>query len=583
MNLPFLDWSLIIAYFVFALVVGLYFSKKAGKNIESYFISSRTLPWWIAGTSMVATTFAADTPLAVTEIVAKNGIAGNWLWWNFVFGGMLTVFLFAKLWRRSEVITDIEFTEVRYSGKPAAILRGFRALYLGLPINCIIMGWVILAMASILEVALAFSKWQAIVISLIIAVFYSVLSGFWGVVATDFLQFIIAMVGSISLAIISVSHIGGMQALKSKVLSTHPEALNFFPKIGSVTMPILTFFIYVAVQWWSTWYPGAEPGGGGYVAQRMFATKNEKHAVFSTLWFNIAHYALRPWPWILVALVSLIVYPDLADPKMGFPKMMMDFLPVGLKGLMIAAFFAAFMSTIDTHLNWGASYMVNDFYKRFIKKEAKSSHYVFVSRITVILIMALAGITAFWMESIKGAWELLLAIGAGTGLVYILRWYWWRINAWSEIAAMVSSFATAMILLKFTPLGASGDLNWAYRILITVAITTVIWLLVTFLTQPVSKEHLIHFYKKVIPGGFWRPIREELKEAESKTKILPDIINWLLGTILVYSALFGIGKIILLESKAGIIFLLVSVLSAFALYKNVTRSRFIYEWKKSKN
>lgn len=573
MNLPFLDWSFIIAYFIFAFGVGLYFSKKAGKNIESFFISGRTLPWWIAGTSMVATTFAADTPLAITEIVAKNGIAGNWLWWNFVFGGMLTVFLFAKLWRRSEVITDIEFTEVRYCGKPAAILRGFRALYLGLPINCIIMGWVILAMASILEVALAFPKWQAIVISLIIAVFYSVLSGFWGVVATDFIQFIIAMVGSISLAIISVNHIGGMEALKSKVLTVHPEALNFFPKIGSVTMPILTFFIYVAVQWWSTWYPGAEPGGGGYVAQRMFATKNERHAVFSTLWFNIAHYALRPWPWILVALASLVVYPDLSDPKIGYPKMMMDFLPVGLKGLMIASLFAAFMSTIDTHLNWGASYIVNDFYKRFIKKDAKSSHYVFVSRIAVVLIMALAGFTAYWMESIKGAWELLLSIGAGTGLVYILRWYWWRINAWSEIAAMVSSFATAMILLKFTPLGASGDLNWAYRILITVVITTLVWLLITFLTQPVNKEHLIHFYKKVMPGGLWRPIGGELKGADSKTKILPDIINWLLGTILVYSALFGIGKVILLELKMGIVYLIISVISALLLYKNTSKRR----------
>ena len=569
MNLPLIDWSFIIAYFIFALGVGLYFSKKAGKNIESYFLSGRTLPWWIAGTSMVATTFAADTPLAVTEIVAKNGIAGNWLWWNFVFGGMLTVFLYAKLWRRSEVITDIELTEVRYSGSPAAILRGFRALYLGLPINCIIMGWVILAMASILEVTLAFPKWQAIVASLIIAVIYSVLSGFWGVVVTDFLQFIIAMVGSISLAIISVNHVGGIEALKSKVVAVHPDALNFFPKIGLTTLPFLTFFVYIAVQWWSTWYPGAEPGGGGYVAQRMFAARNEKHAVFSTLWFNIAHYALRPWPWILVALVSLVVYPNLADPKLGYPKMMMDFLPVGLKGLMIAAFFAAFMSTIDTHLNWGASYLVNDFYKRFIKKGAKSSHYILVSRIAVVLIMVLAGFTAYWMESIKDAWELLLAIGAGTGLVYILRWYWWRINAWSEISAMVSSFVIAITLIKFTPLGEDGDLNWAYRMLITVGITTCIWLIVTFLTKPVDKEHLTRFYKKIMPGGFWKPFRSEIKSA--KIKISSDIVRWLLGTILVYSALFGIGKIILLEAETGIGFLLISVISGFALYKNILK------------
>ena len=573
MNLPLIDWSLIIAYFIFALGVGLYFSKKAGKNIESYFISGRTLPWWIAGTSMVATTFAADTPLAVTEIVAKNGIAGNWLWWNMVLGGMLTVFLFAKLWRRSEVITDVEFTEVRYSGKPAAVLRGFRALYLGFPINCIIMGWVIIAMASIMEVTFAFPKWQSIVVSLIIAAFYSVLSGFWGVVATDFLQFIIAMVGSISLAVISVQHVGGIEALKSKVVSIHPDALNFFPKIGSATMPILTFFVYVAVQWWSTWYPGAEPGGGGYIAQRMFATKNEKHAVFSTLWFNIAHYALRPWPWILVALVSLVVYPDLADPKIGYPKMMVDFLPIGFKGLMIASFFAAFMSTIDTQLNWGASYIVNDFYKRFIKRNAKSSHYVLVSRITVVLIMVLGGFTAYWMESIKGAWELLLAIGAGTGLVYILRWYWWRINAWSEIAAMTSSLVVAVFLLKFTPLGEEGDLNWAYRMLITVGITTLIWLFVTFLTHPVDREHLIRFYKKIAPGGLWKPVRKGIEETKVKVTIFTDILNWILGTILIYSALFGMGKIILLELEIGVVFIAVSVISGFALYKNIAKSR----------
>ncbi|MFP4081373.1 MAG: sodium:solute symporter family protein [Candidatus Aminicenantes bacterium] len=569
MNLPFVDWTFIIGYFLFALGVGLYFSRKAGKDIESFFISGRSLPWWIAGTSMVATTFAADTPLAVTEIVAKNGVAGNWLWWNFVFGGMLTVFLFAKLWRRSEVITDIELTEVRYSGRPAAMLRGFRALYLGLPINCIIMGWVILAMASILEVTLAFPKWQAIVISLLIAVIYSVLSGFWGVVITDFLQFIIAMVGSISLAVISVNHVGGIEALKSKILAADPGALSFFPRIGSATMPLLTFFVYIAVQWWSTWYPGAEPGGGGYVAQRMFATRNEKHAVSSTLWFNVAHYALRPWPWILVALVSLVVFPNLADPKMGYPKMMITFLPAGLKGLMIAAFFAAFMSTIDTHLNWGASYIVNDFYKRFIKKKAPDSHYVLISRITVIFIMVLAGFTAYWMESIKGAWELLLAIGAGTGLVYILRWYWWRINAWSEIAAMSSSFVAAIILLRWTSLGQEGDLNWACRMLITVGITTFVWLAVTFLTRPVDKDHLLRFYQKTRPGGLWKPVIS--KKGTEKTKILSDLLNWIFGTAVVYSALFGIGKIILLEFKTGVVFLVISAGSGLALYKNLIK------------
>lgn len=572
MALSTIDWGLIAAYFVFALSVGVYFSRKAGANIESFFISGRALPWWIAGTSMVATTFGADTPLAVTEIVAKNGIAGNWLWWNFVMGGMLTVFLFARLWRRSEVLTDIEFTELRYSGKPAAILRGFRALYLGLPINCMIMAWGTLAMSSILAATFDFPKLQAIVISLAIAVIYSVLSGFWGVVATDLLQFTIAMIGSISLAVISVQHVGGMTALKSKVLSSHPEALNFFPELGSVALPFMTFFVYIAVQWWATWYPGSEPGGGGYVAQRMLATKNEKHSVFATLWFNIAHYALRPWPWILVALASLVVFPNLSDPKMGYPKMMVTFLPAGLKGLMIAAFFGAFMSTIDTHLNWGASYVINDFYKRFIKKRASSRHYVLASRITVILIMVLAGFTAYWVESIKGAWELLLAIGAGTGLVYILRWYWWRINAWSEISAMVCSFIVAIVLLR-TPLGGGGDLNWAYRILITVGITTCVWLLATFLTQPVDKDHLIRFYKKIRPAGLWKKIQIEAPGILSESALLPNILNWLLGIALIYSALFGAGKIILLEARKGILFLLITVVSAFFLYKNLSRKK----------
>ncbi|MFC2169270.1 sodium:solute symporter family protein [Acidobacteriota bacterium] len=564
------DWIIIIGYFVFVLCVGLYFSKKAGKSIESYFISGRSLPWWIAGTSMVATTFAADTPLAITEIVAENGIAGNWLWWNMLMGGMLTVFLFAKLWRRSEVLTDIEFTELRYSGKPAAVLRGFRALYLGLPINCMIMAWVILAMTSILEVLFSFPKSHAIGVSLFIAVVYSVLSGFWGVVVTDFLQFLIAMVGSISLAVISVRHVGGMDALKAKVLSLHPEALNFFPELGSAALPFLTFFVYIAVQWWSTWYPGAEPGGGGYVAQRMLATKSEKHSVFATLWFNIAHYALRPWPWILVALASLVVFPDLADPKMGYPKMIVAFLPAGLKGLMIAAFFGAFMSTIDTHLNWGASYMVNDFYKRFIRKDASSSHYVLVSRLAVILIMVFAGITAYWMDSIKEGWELLLAIGAGTGLIYILRWYWWRINAMSEIAAMCSSFVVAVLLLK-TPLGEQGDLNWALRMLMTVGATTIVWLIVTFLTKPVDKDHLIRFYRKIKPGGLWKPISTEVGKEIGSTKLFSGILNWILGTALVYGALFGAGKIILLEARKGILFLTVSFISGFVLFKNLSK------------
>jgi SSS family solute:Na+ symporter len=572
MALSFVDWSLIVAYFVLSLVVGSIYAKRAGKGIESFFISERALPWWLAGTSMVATTFAADTPLAVTEIVVKNGIAGNWLWWNFVLGGMMTVFLFSKLWRRSEVLTDIEFTELRYSGKPAAILRGFRAVYLGLPINCMIMAWVTLAMTAILEVTFSFPKILALVISLVFAVFYTVLSGLWGVVITDFFQFIIAMAGSISLAVIAVIHVGGIKTLKLKVLASHPETLSFFPKFGSATLPLLTFFVYVAVQWWSTWYPGAEPGGGGYVAQRILASKDEKHSMLATLWFNIAHYALRPWPWILVALAVMIVFPNLADPKLGYPKMVVSFLPVGLKGLMIAAFFAAFMSTIVTHLNWGASYLVNDFYKRFVKKDASSAHYILISRILTVLLMIFAGIVAYQMESIKGAWELLLAIGAGTGLVYILRWYWWRINAWSEISAMASSFVVAMVLLK-TRLGAPGELNWAYRMLITVGITTLVWLAATFLTRPVDKDHLVDFYRKIRPAGMWKPISLGLEKAGEGPRIQTDLLNWLLGTGFVYCSLFGIGKIVFLEFKSGIALLLAAAFLGIWLYKSFLKKK----------
>ncbi|MBS3819018.1 Na+:solute symporter [bacterium] len=573
MGISWIDWSLIGGYFLFALGVGIYFSKKAGRNIENFFISGRSLPWWIAGTSMVATTFGADTPLAVTEIVSQNGIAGNWLWWNFVLGGMLTVFLFSKLWRRSEVLTDIEFTELRYSGKPAAILRGFRAVYLGLPINCMIMAWGILAMSAILEVAFSFPKLQAIVIALAIAVVYSVLSGFWGVVITDMLQFVIALVGSVSLAVISVNHVGGIKALKAKVLTENSQALDFFPQLGAAALPFLTFFVYIAVQWWATWYPGSEPGGGGYIAQRMLATKDEKHSVLATLWFNIAHYALRPWPWILVALASLVVFPNLADPKLGYPKMMITFLPVGLKGLMLAAFFGAFMSTLDTHLNWGASYIVNDFYKRFIKKDGSSAHYVLISRITVMVIMVFAGMTAYWLESIKGGWELILAVGAGTGLIYILRWYWWRVNAWSEIAAMACSFVVAIVLLN-TSLGESGELNWAYRILITLGVTTGCWLTVTFLTPPVNKNHLIRFYKKIKPGGLWNPIRNQIKEGGVKIKISREIASWILGSVMIYSALLGVGKIILLEMGKGIPLIGLSGVSGLFLFKNISKIEF---------
>ena len=477
-----IDGVIIISYIFFALGLGIYYSKRAGRDINEFFVSGRNLPWWLAGTSMVATTFAADTPLAVTGLVVKDGIAGNWLWWNMVLSGMLATFLFSRLWRRAEIITDVELTELRYAGRSASLLRGFRALYIGLPINCITMGWVILAMQKIIVLTFDLpdtgtSKVLVVLACMLIAGIYCALSGFWGVVITDLVQFGMAMIGSISLAVIAVVKIGGIGTLKTKLSEIHGadhSILHFFPDFSAGEMAILTFGVYLGVQWWAA--NGVD--GSGYIAQRMFAAKDERNTLLATLWFNIAHYTLRPWPWILVALVSMVVYPNLSDPEAGYPKLMLEYLPTGLLGLMLTAFLAAFMSTIDTHLNWGASYLVNDFYKRFFKPEADDRHYVVASRISVILIMLVAGVTSLFMNSIAGAWKFLIALNAGIGLVQILRWYWWRINAWSEIAAMVTSAVVSAIV--FT-LPQTKD-NFAYQMLIIVPTSTLIWLVTTLVT-----------------------------------------------------------------------------------------------------
>ena len=505
-----IDWAIIIGYILFALGLGIYFSKRAGKNISEFFISGRNLPWWLAGTSMVATTFASDTPLAVTEIVVKDGISGNWLWWNAVLSGMLATFLFSRLWRRSEIITDVEFTELRYSGPSASFLRGFRALYIGLPINCITMGWVILAMQKIVVITFdlpdtTYTKILVVLGCLIIAGIYCALSGFWGVVMTDLVQFGMAMIGSFSLAIIAITKIGGIGALKDKLVQNYGaehNILDFNPDFSTGKMAIITFGVYLGMQWWAS--NGVD--GSGYIAQRMFAAKNERHTLLATLWFNIAHYTLRPWPWILVALVAMVVYPgignpnhidpSLQDPAAGYVLLMLDYLPVGLLGLMLTAFLAAFMSTIDTHLNWGASYLVNDFYKRFIAPDETPEHYVSISRFSVILIMIFAGITSLFMDSIAGAWKFLIALNAGIGLVQILRWYWWRINAWSEISAMVAALVVSICVFTIP---ATKD-QFALQMLIIVPISTLVWLVVTFITQPVSTETLISYYKKVRPS-----------------------------------------------------------------------------------
>lgn len=576
MELCWLDWTFIIWFFVIAIWIGFYYAKRASTSISDYFVSGRDLPWLIAGVSMVATTFAADTPLCVCGIVMKRGIAGNWIWWNMVLSGMLTVFLFARLWRRTEAVTDVELAQIRYTGKPAAFLRGFRGIYLGIPITGIIFGWVTLAMAKIISVTLNWPKWEAIVVCLILTVAYITVSGLWGVVTADAFQFVIAMAGSILLAILAVDHVGGMTVLKSKLIAQYGaehtgQILNFFPQIGSVWMPVMFFVVYLAVQWWAAWYPGAEPGGGGYVAQRMLACKNEKGALLSSFFFNVTHYALRPWPWILVGLVALVVYPELAvkgaDAESAYPRAVVDFLPIGLRGMVIASFLAAYMSTISTQLNLGAAYLVNDVYKPFIKKDASQKHYVLISRLSVILLAIIGGIITYSMQTIVGGWELILNIGAGTGIVYILRWYWWRVNAWSEISAMIISATLALSL----QLGTQWD--WAYRMLITVGGTTVVWLVVTFLTAPVDKEFLGQFYRKVRPQGMWGPISKMVGKIEVQKTIGHDFLNFICGSVLILFSLFGIGKLILGEPLKGIGFLAIAGVAFFIIWRDLSRRK----------
>jgi len=576
MRLDFLDWSIIALYFAFNVAVGLYYKRRASRDTAEFFLSGRNVPWWLAGTSMVATTFAADTPLVVTGLVAKNGIAGNWLWWNLLASGMLTVFFYARLWRRAGVMTDIEFSELRYAGPPAAFLRGFRALYLGLLINCIILGWVNLAMAKILQLVFTISKGEAlwIVVGLIVLTSaISTLSGLWGVLVTDLFQFVIKMGMVIVLAVVAVNAVGGIEAMKAKLVAAgRGSALGFVPEIGSVWMPMLTFFVYIAVNWWATWYPGAEPGGGGYVAQRMLSAKDERHSLLATLWFNIAHYAVRPWPWILVALASLILFPGLKDPETGYIRVMIDYLPSSLRGLMVAAFAAAFMSTIATQLNWGASYLVNDFYRRFVRRDAGEPHYVLASRLATALLTVISAAVAFRIESIGGAWKLLIITGAGTGAVLLLRWYWWRINAWSEVSAMITAFVVSVLLQTVGGLDSDLPLDFARIVLVTVAVTTVVWLVVTFTTRPETDATLVAFYRRTRPSRRgWGPVAARAPDVRPSTDGLANLLDWVAGCVLVYGALFGVGKLLLHDPLPGILMLGLSAIAGAVIYRDLTR------------
>jgi len=627
MHLEPFDIAVIVLFFIIIFGIAAYYSKRAGKNTGQFFLSGRNLPWYLAGTAMVATTFAADTPLAVTELVAKNGIAGNWLWWNLAIGGMLTVFFFAKLWRRAGIMTDVEFVELRYSGKEAAVLRGFRALYLGLFMNTIVMGWVNKAMEKIFHVTIpGYNSFMLVVIAAFIIAVYASASGLLGTARTDSFQFVFAMLGCIILAIIVVRQpdVGGVVQLKAKLA---PQIIDFFPRIGKITVSGVTggalalsvgaFIAHIGLQWWSSWYPGADPGGGGYVAQRMMSAKDEKHSLFATLWFTIAHYAVRPWPWILVALAALVILPraenaqvlqaenpvlyekvvevfenktllnnpetkdqafldfyekyeNTVDPGVMYPKLMMRYLPTGLLGLLIAVFLAAYMSTIASQLNWGTSYLINDFYRRFIKKSASEKHYVLISRLGIILMVAFSlFITRYFLTTISGAWEFIINASAGMGAVLILRWFWWRINAWSEISAMIAPLIIYPIAKNVYGLKSPITL---YPIVLG---TTIIWLTATFLTKPVKENVLENFYKKVHPGGIgWKRISNKFPEIKSDSGFGRLFLDWFLGVLLVYSSLFGIGKILFANYLHGLLYFIVGAISAIIIYFDLKKRGF---------
>ena len=590
MMLTAIDWAIVAAYFILSIGIGLYFTKRGGESLDEYFLSGRKVTWWLAGASMVATTFAADTPLVVTGLVARNGVAGNWLWWNMLMSGMLTVFFFARLWRRANVMTDVEFAEIRYSGNTAAVLRGFRALYLALPINLIILGWVTRAMIKVLTISLGLRDVSllginvsgeiiAVGICFIITVAYSAGAGMWAVLWTDLVQFIIMMAAVIILAVYSVEAVGGMDALKSG-LTTHfgsaDAALSVLPVKMTDSgveayawMPLLALAVFLSVQWWAAWYPGAEPGGGGYVAQRIFSAKTERDGVLATLFFNLAHYAIRPWPWIITGLCTVVLYPNgigpTGDREAAYVQAFVDVLPSPWRGLMMAGFAAAYMSTVATQLNWGASYLVNDFYRRFINRSASDRHYVTIGRWATIFLFFASIFVTMQLQTIESAWKFLLALGSGTGLVLILRWYWWRINAWSEISSMVASFVvsvTAITLIKGR--FPDGDLRAdAWVMLTTVAVSTIVWVSVTFLTKPEPDAVLERFYRRVRPGGpGWARISEN---AGFGREGIPGgalaWTNWIAGIVAVYSSLFGIGNLVLGDLVQGLGLLLLAVVA----------------------
>ena len=572
------DWLIVAVYLAFALTVGIVFARRAGRSTNEFFISGRNLPWWLAGTSMVATSFAADTPLVVTGWVRKFGVSYNWIWWSFAIGGMFSVFLLARLWRRAEVVTDVELTELRYGGRPAAILRAFRGAYMAIPVNCITLAWVIVAMIKLMRVLLGVDPIVSVAVCLVLTLAYAVLSGFWGVVVTDLVQFVLAMLGSIALCVLTVGKLGGLAAMRTQAQtasSLGSGLTHFFPRppegAGPLSAefwsgPLFAFAVFLFVQWWAN----KNADGGGVVVQRMSAAKDEKHSLLATLWFNIANYALRPWPWIVVALGSIVLFPDV-NHEDAYPLMMKALVPAGLMGVMVAAFLGAFMSTVDTHLNLSAAYMVNDVYRRFVRKGASEKHYVLVSRVASLGFILLAAGIALVADSISGLFKFLLSFTSGFGLVLILRWFWWRINAWSELSAMLASALISSLLYVLKLYVWAEQLGWLSDqgiLAITVAGSTVTWLVVTFMTAPVEEEKLRTFYRKVRPYGAWRSIASQSGVTPAKG-LGRMLVNWLAGSAMVLAGTFSIGKFLLGSPRQGWLYLAVTVAGAAVIWREV--------------
>jgi len=601
LKLTLLDWAAIAGYLLITLLLGLYFRRKSAQSTADYFVSGRAVSWWLAGTSMVATTFAADTPLAVSGLVYTQGIAGNWLWWSFLPSGMMTVFLFARLWRRSGLLTDVQFAEMRYAGKPAAFLRGFRAVYLGLLMNCLILGWVTKAMVSIVSTVLGVPDSTSLAICIFFLMpftgFYVSLGGLWGVLWTDLFQFILKMGIVIGVAWYGVRAAGGMTVMLAKLedmrIAAGPHASSITALLPDFsrgwtsealwTLPVLTFVVHLCVQWWAFWYPGAEPGGGGYIAQRIFSARDERHGLLSVLWFNVAHYALRPWPWILTALAAVVLYPGLQQPERGYMLVATNHVPHALLGILLAGFMAAFMSTIATQFNWGSSYLIEDFYRRFLRRGESEAHYVMASRIATFLLVVATAFVSWKLVSITAGWKIVLEVGAGTGGVYLLRWYWWRINAWSEISAMTAALA-ATLLLNAKPLWqallgrpqlfvGSDPVVFAKTTLTTTGITTVAWILVTLLTRPEPDSVLLAFYRKVRPhAAGWQHVAALAPEVPPTRDLSANLLSWILGCIMVYAALFGIGELCFQRWSLGLAFLAVSAAAAFFVNAAIRRT-----------